>query len=257
MRLMIGLLCIQLIGLAQAGTVILRHQKIELPIENAGPLKEFYLQVETKKTTLRFSPTPSFSTDARFVYRTNRVDEVKDYGIVQWIRGCQYSSTFDGKNVHKIINISRHYFSSMIDFKHAKWSIDSDNDDPVYANWKDDRHGLLRWNNNPASLDPGTATYVFNAEPPHPKVFATDLPGSFTTSINGNGKLEAKNSSLEFETCLFKMEDLPLTSNPDGSGINKSDAVSCLKWESKFVYDFQKKNYKMDGPIDPFCLDIE
>lgn len=257
MKFLIGCLLLELLNLAHAGTVVLRKQKIEYPITSEGSLREFFLQIETKKTTLRSSPTPSFSTDARFVYRTNRVDEIKDYGIVQWIRGCQYSSTFDGKDVHKNINIARHYFSSMIDFKHAKWEIDSDNNDPVYANWKDNRHGLLRWNNNPASLDPGTATYVFNAEPPHPKVFATDLPGSFTTSINGSGELEAKNSSLEFETCLFKMSDLPLESTPDGAGINKEDAVACLKWESKFIYDFKTKTFNMNGPIDPFCLGKE
>lgn len=243
-----------------AATVVLEQKKLThvsspstCAATDSCSLKEFSVIVEKKKTTTSAGDV-SYTTDARLIYRTDNVARIQDYAIVQYIRGCQYSSTSVQGVVHRQLDVSRHYMTGMVTFQHRDWSIDSDNPDPVYTAWNGNRFGLLRWNRQASSYNPETATFMAKATPPHPVVFATDMPGSFSTTKNWQGRLQAKNSSLEFLTCLFKTRDLPATSDAGGKGIDRNKALACHTWDSKFVYDFQTHRFKMDGPIEPFCL---
>ena len=241
-------------SVSQAASVVLKRNVLTFKNDmstcdknDSCSLKEFTLIDEKKKVTLNGSIGNSYSTDVRYVVKTKNVADLRDYALVQFIRGCQY--TTDAKGV-KSFGISRHYFDSVVKFQHADWSIDSDNHDPVYTSWKGNRFALYRWNKNPASYDPETATYLAKNDPPHSVVFSTDLPGSFSRS-----GLTASNSSLEFEMCLFKIKDLPLATTPEGAGINKEDAIKCHAWESKFTFDPKKNDYVMGGRLEPFCLE--
>ena len=230
---------------AHSGTVVLKRDVKSFKPTN-GSLKEFSLFTETKKTMLGGSP--SYSTDLRMVLKTQDVADIQDYAVIQYIRGCQYRSTPEGK---KYFSVSRDYFNGTVIFKHPVWMIDSESFDPIYTSWKGDRFALFRWNANPASFNVENATYLSIKPTPHPIVFATDLPGSSSADA-----VEAKNSSLEFKTCVFKYSDVPPSTTADGLGIDVSKALSCLTWESKFTYDFNKKDFVIGGALDPFCLDL-
>lgn len=216
--------------------------------KGSDELREFSLIVDVKKVAFRGDPNASYSTDAKFVLRTRSVQSLPDYALVQYIRGCQYSSRPDGS---KLLNISRDYHGGTTIFKHPIWMIDTDSSDPLYTSWKNDRFGLWRWNQDPRDFTPETATYAYDARSPHPVVFATDMPGSFMRSGD-----EAKNSSLEFKTCLFHMRDVPAHASADGAEIDQSKAIRCFDWESKLTYDFKKKDYVIGGALEPACLGL-
>ena len=84
------LLLLLLPTLAQAATTILRERKVTHRGEANSSLVEFSLIEQKKKT--RVGGDDSFSTDVRIIYKTKNVAQLKDYAIVQFIRGCQYSS---------------------------------------------------------------------------------------------------------------------------------------------------------------------
>lgn len=236
------------VSFAMAGTIILKQNTQTYKPNSMGALKEFTLVEEKKKTTLSGGAV-SYSTDVRFVLKTKTVAEIANFGIVQYIKGCQYNSEYDGQEVTKYFGISRNYFDEIVTFQHKNWQIDSDSHDPVYTSWMGNRTALFRWNINQTSYDPETSVYMAQKLPPHPTVFATDLPGS--SNVDGQ---TAKNSSLEFEVCLFNISDLPARTTPNGLGVDRSKALKCFSWDSKFVYDFSKKKFQMSGPIDPFCF---
>jgi hypothetical protein len=252
--LLCGLSLLTTVLFAQT-TVVGRDQQTFLnpncALSDTCSLREFSLIVETKRTRLS-SGVIAYATDARYVVKTRSVSELEDYALVQYIKGCQYSTKVEGGVLRKSLDVSRHYFDGMIVFKHPEWSIDSDTSDPVYTAWQGNRFGLYRWNQNPASYTPEGATFYARRLPPHPVVFATDMPGSF--SAQGNS---AKNSSLEFEMCLFRTRDLPLTTTPAGEGVPKARALKCFSWESKFTFDFNRRDYRLGGQLDPICLGAE
>jgi hypothetical protein len=165
---------------------------------------------------------------------------------VQWIRGCVFTSYPDGR---KYLDIAREHFGRIVPFKHETWQIDSDSTDPIYSSYEGyGRFALLRWNQDPRSTDPETATYYANAKPSHGTTFVTDLPGTaFATKTN------AQNVSLEFRTCLFKTSDLPAATTPDGTGIDDAKAIWCVSWDHKFVYDFKSQTMTKPSQIDSFC----
>jgi hypothetical protein len=208
--------------------------------------------IEMKKEVVlpKAKPTEiSYLTDTRFIYTAPSPAEIEDVAIVQWIRGCVFTSDRHGE---KHLSISREHFGRIVPFKHSHWQIDSESTDPVYSSYDGyGRFALLRWNDDPADTDPETATYYAKAKPSHGTVFVTDLPGTaFLASKN-----EAQNVSLEFQTCLFNTADLPKTTTPDGLGIDNAKALWCVSWDHKFVYDFKAGKMLRPAQIDPFCGD--
>lgn len=189
----------------------------------------------------------NYMTDTRFVYTAPGPREIESFAIVQWIRGCLFTSDATG---HQELSISRDYFGQVQVFQHRHWQIDSDSTDPVYtSNSKYGRFALLQWNKNPADLDANTSTYYAKQKPPHGTVFATDLPGS-GFAID---RTHAQNTSLEFRTCLFHTRDLPATTDPDGTNVDSSKAIWCATWDHKNVWDFTAGKITHPTQIDPIC----
>lgn len=220
-------------------------------------LEEFALVIMKKQV---FVPglDPRFvshQTDIRAVYRTTHVSQIEDYVIVQYIRGCQFETSWDGKKLKKSLSIHRRYFGDNRPFHHPSWQVDSDNSDPVYSSYEGfGRFALLRWNHDVTSLDPETAFYYAEQKPSVRTVFLTDLPGSGMILDDQRGVVVAKNSSLEFQTCLFNAKDIPPTSTPDGKGIRKSRALACLTWDHKFLFNSRTGKIEAGGSgIDSIC----
>jgi hypothetical protein len=224
------------------------------PTNSADALREFSLVETKKRVTLPGEAEAFFMTDIRAVYRTEKLAQLETYAIVQFLRGCEFDATLKERKITKSFSVARRYFGQVVPFQHREWSVDSEVIDPIYSS--DERLGrfaLLRWNQNPNSLDPNTATFYGVKKPKFPKVFVTDLPGAATVLQNDQQEFTVRNSSLEFKTCLFKAADLPLASNPKGLGIDPKKALACWSWDHKFIYDFATSKFQVGGPIDPFC----
>jgi hypothetical protein len=212
-------------------------------------LKEF--KVQHYRVRSNFKGSYSYSTSATMSFQTHKIDQLEDYAIVQFIKGCQYNSFVENGVVKKLLGISREYFDNYRKFKHSKWMIDSIDKDPMYNNMQPEhRHGAYRWNNTPGRYTEEGEHYLLHARALHPEIYVSDLPGMAFASPEFN---EAKNISLKIKSCLYKTEDLPLEVQPDE--INFAKPISCFDWQSSHIYNHQKGKYESNNRIDSFCLE--
>lgn len=226
-------------------------------------LKRFRLIEQKKKVMLPNLPekNASYLTDIRAQYETTSLESLEKYGVVQLIRGCMFESVWDGTSTTKQLNISRNHMGENKIFRHPTWQIDNDHPAPVYTglefpDGRIDPFFLLNWNDNRHSWDANSSYFYGQRKPPHPVVYATDLPGpAFLAESPSGALLRAQNTSLEFQTCLFKMSDLPASTDQNGAGIDYTKAIKCFEWSHKNVYDFSKKAFINSGSVDSLCLD--
>ena len=222
---------------------------------NSAALKSYSIKVITKRFRQNGDPLTyaNYMNDIRVSLKTKSISHIREYGVVQFIKGCKWESTWDGEKEEKFLSVSRDHFGAPAKFIHKNWQIDSDSHDPVYHSYQGERFALWRWNKNPADDTPQTSTYLHFKEPPHPSVFLTDLPGTSYKTISSSAIQRAKNSTLEFRTCLFHLTDLPETTDKDGSNIDSSKALKCFEWRDSFVFDFKSQTMKQPESIDPIC----
>lgn len=242
---------------ATAGIRILSTQRQSHVPTDGGTLKRWELVKYEKRVTLPGDTLAlaSYMTDVRMVLETAGVADITSYGVVQYIRGCQFHSRYEGGAVTKTLDISRDHFGERSTYQHKGWEIDSDSADPLYTSYEDDRFALWRWNPDPASLEAEDSNFMHFRAPPHPKVFATDMPGALSLLPPSPHVpyREAVNSTVEFRTCLFKLADLPETTDKRGRNIDFGKAIRCFEWSSKYVYDFASRLMTSPQGIDPVC----
>jgi hypothetical protein len=238
-----------------AFTEILSTKKSHYELEAGG---EFNLTVYKKRFRLsRHEPMifANHMTDIRAALVLEGPMDFKKYGVVQYIKGCKWRSTWNGKALTKELSIARDHLNQRVVFRHPGFEVDTVDLDPMYSGYEGNRFALWRWNENKRSDDPETATYVFHRDPPHGTVFVTDMPGtSFRSEAEYNNVITAQNSTLEFKTCLFKIEDIPLETDAQGSNIFLDKALKCFEWEDKWIYDFPSEKMTSPKVIDPICL---
>lgn len=211
-------------------------------------LSEFRLYVEDAKVVSSSFGT-NHSTSAFISYKTNHSSQLDQFAIVQFIRGCQFDSNADGTILYRY---SREFFGEIVPFVHRDWVIDSVDIDPMYNS--DDRpgmprHALYRWNEVDGSFEKNTENFFYAAEPLNPLLYVKDRPGSaFYTEEDG----DAKNISLEFKSCIFRTEDVPLISTP--TGMNWQKAIHCFDWYSSYLYNHQTHQFTSQQQVSPVCL---
>lgn len=205
-------------------------------------LQEFKLQTVDYRVDFTQGGT-SFGTDAHISYKTRKVSDLEDYAVVQFIRGCKFSSmrTADNK-INKFI-MARDYFGKMSAFKHPQWSIDSIDTDPMYNNGPEKkRHAYYRWKKGADQV------YYFQEKPSTPELYTTDLPG--TASMTNPDDI-ATNISLQFKVCLYRTEDVPLQAGPQQ--IDFARPLKCFDWASSYIYNHDLNKFESKKEIDPFC----
>jgi hypothetical protein len=115
--------------------------------------------------------------------------------------------------------------------------IDSQDTDPAYNS--DPEYGrfyLLRWN-KPGSYDHRTQKYFGAEKPRKPVLYMTDYPaGAFVTATG------ARNVALDFKTCIYKSSDVPVETQRED--IHFAKPITCLAWQSLYVYDFEKGTFQ-------------
>lgn len=212
-------------------------------------LKKFKISSQNYK--LQVGGIWRFGTRAFISIETNTIDQIRSYGVVQFIRGCVYNSKLadDGK-VKKEIKISREFYNDYQLFSHPEWVIDSIDLDPLCNSFNPemDRFGAYRWSPTPGVFtNYDEQVYLLERAPEYPEIYVTDRPAQ---AFYENGK--AKNVSLQFNTCLYESKDIPLVSKP--TELNFADPIKCFKWNSQFKFNHKTKVFEETNSIDDICL---
>lgn len=199
-----------------------------------------------------FSDDPKNPTHANGVimeYETDSVDAIEKYAIVQFVKGCVFSTTKNHGKIDKQINYAVSSFGESIPLCFPRWVIDSQDADPVYNSDPEfGRFYLLRWN-APGSYEIRTQKY-YGAQKPHlPVVYMTDYPaGAFVTATG------VKNTSLQFNTCIYKALEVPAQTIRDN--VNFANPIHCFQWQSVYIFDFDKGQFEtqvreQEAPAEP------
>lgn len=203
---------------------------------------------------------------------------LRDYGVVQFIRGCVYHARYSvdtGAELEKVFDVARHLRGPRVVFSHPSWEVDRTELDPLYGSFPDEQgrtdlyyvpHGPLRLRSDRASLmadykyfnEPGARSFVKDAETPSSFAFAGDVPEGGVSMINEERTiLTANNPSLEFRTCVYRLKDVPTAGDPAGEGTAPENGgpLACFGWSSRYTFDPATKDFVTDRfqGIDPFC----
>lgn len=194
----------------------------------------------------------NFGTRLNAIYKTDQVSSLPKFGMVQFIKGCQYTSKVVGgliENFHDIYIPWRNDTTRPYHFQN--WTIDGPSLDPLdwcFDSVEGDRHACYKWNTTPGSVDPKSSFYFGEKTPTNPYLFVRDLPG--TAFYDSKLKI-ARNISLKFRTCIYKTEDIPLISSESGSELPL--ALYCKEWSHSWVYDFNLEKMTSPTEIVDFC----
>ncbi len=222
-------------------------------------LKDFQVQIQQLRVVT--TGGENFAVKMAAQFKTEKIEDLEDYVVVQFIRGCEFESRLGlgGKIEKKISWRKRENFGELMDAIFPNWIVDSVDTDPAF-NSNDDvkkygpkRHALYRWNKNPASFSKDTQVYFFQKPPVRPELYVTDFPSTaFYYDSPGYSNGLATNTSFEFKTCLYRSEDVPHKSNEHWNDSEK--AIACHSWDHKNVYNFNTNAFEKKKIIDPFCF---
>ncbi len=214
------------------------------------------------------------------VTETTNASCIGDYGVVQFIRGCIYIDRIsNATNVssEKYL-MTRDLRGKTVDFKHPDWVVDSVDLDPLYNSYdledansenRRDWHRyvkvplLLKADHDSLVIDVAkyfnskNFDYVMNAPTPLSQVFISDTPsGSALVPNAGANHREISTSSLEFQTCLYHMKDIPVTGDPAGFNIpeDQGGPIKCFAWSDKVKFNNQTETFDRTDEMDPYCL---
>ena len=213
-------------------------------------LKNFVLKMDTYRVHLPDGTLP-YGTRMTAKYETGQISSLESYGLVQFLRGCQYSNYYSGGQEKKVGDIDIDHYGSILPFHFTDWVIDGFVRDPM--DWGDQpgissRHYFYRWNTVPGSFDQATAKWFGQESPKNAILYVVDHPGTATYFPDTDS---SSNISMLFRTCIFKAADVPR--DVADSDVNFARPIHCLDWNSSFIYN--RKLGKMESPdgIDPFC----
>lgn len=258
----ITLITLLLLNNAYAEADVLSDEMILSSTQNTSffpshpELAEFEVRAESHKAVYSFSKegeSPDFYTVMVAKIRTHKPEDLKKFAVVQYIRGCAFHSKrgADGK-IENYSNIVRQFFGKYATFRHKTWEIDSTEKDPVY--WSNneekygDRLGLYMLVDPMKDLRREDKKFMFRDFDNHTSSYIRDMP---TSGSEYSG--EFTNASMEFKTCVYKTEDLPLEVDPSGKEILGKE-IACFNWSNNFIYNFEKETFEMKNEIHPFCL---
>jgi hypothetical protein len=177
-------------------------------------------------------------------YETDSVPSLEKYAIVQFKKGCVfYSSSLHGQ-IRRTVNDTVLSFGESVPYCFHNWVIDSQDTDPAYNS--DPEYGrsyFARWN-RPGSYDRRTQKYYGIEKPQLPIVYMTDYPSGAFFSKSG-----AKNTMLEFKTCIYKASDVPVVTRRDE--VNFAKPLNCFEWQNVYLYDFKTAMFQTDLAAAP------
>ncbi|MCX5795554.1 MAG: hypothetical protein NTY77_08690 [Elusimicrobia bacterium] len=213
------------------------------------------------------------------VIETTAPDCARDYGVVQFIRGCAYHARYAlpaGVLIERTFDVARRLRGPRVVFNHPAFEVDQTELDPLYVSYpkeEEDRLGLDYVPNSPLRLrpdrasmladlkaldDPGARTFLKDLDGPASVTYVADVPEGGVTMVNEEKTLlTAANSSLDFQTCVYRLKDVPTTGDPAGLGTpaESGGPIQCFAWASRYTFDMSAKDFVTDlfQGVDPFC----
>lgn len=188
-------------------------------------------------------------TRMRAGFRVKDPAEAGTYAFVQFIRGGMFSTMLRANGApERFFNFVKPQNSGLMTFYFPEWTVDSLDGDPVY------------WSVPGA---PRTAAYLFggeggdpwvagraygNGEIPARELYVIDRP-----SLAFRGARSWISVALEFRTCLFHLEDVPVTI-PDNAVLLLSRALHCFDWRSVNVFDHETGRWRSDLTLEDVFL---
>ncbi|HLE10684.1 MAG TPA: S8 family serine peptidase [Bacteriovoracaceae bacterium] len=224
------------------------YQNQNCQITQSCSLKSFEILV--KDLDIQGSFGRNLKSRVYLRYTTDSVDNLLKFGIVQFIRGCMWESTKDSFHFGTV----REFFGRQnVKFIHPQMVIDSIDVDPLYNSWlitkpSHTRHDLYRWNSVAGSYSEDSESLYYQKLPLVPVLYVRDTPGSASYYEEAES---ATNTSLEFISCVYKIEDIPLISTPQGMGQEK--ALKCFNWQSSNVFNHATKKFEKLPIVSPIC----
>lgn len=239
-----------------------------------------HLAIDNQYINFGGTPGDSRSTLLGVLWETSSPDCLKDYGVVQYIRGCIYDITYDLKSgkTEKYFGHVRTSRGKTIVFKHPVWEVDTVDIDPLYASYSEPDANManrFNWNKYPKTDKILTNTleskkewetfffyskyrgYMMDAPASQKRIMMTDLPTGSDYRPNAyNNKDAITISSLEFKTCLYKTKDIPMTGSPASFNepVENGGPIVCFDWSDKTKPNFAKKSLERTEKLDPFCF---
>lgn len=190
-----------------------------------------------------------YNYGTRFFARleTKRVKDLEKYVFVQFIKGCDFSSSLVGGKLMTEQDVSYPRDEGPIKFKFPEWAIDSYDFDPVYSTVPgESRFFGYRWNTVPGSFSTNTEKLYGQKKPPTPKLYIVDHPGS---AFYSNGT--AHNISLQFKTCIYRTKDVPTM--VFHNNIDFAQPLNCYEWSSSFVYNHSTGRFESPSLVSSAC----
>lgn len=248
--LIMAMVSISAMAAAQVQTYSLFEEKNKTFSED--DLTSFNLQVFDSVFNMDDYHAPSTSIVASFT--TKSVDKLKDYAIVQFIKGCVFEEYKDRDGETKRKYLVRKFFDNKSSiFHHKDWEIDSSDVDPIYNSTDklDIRTGGYFWiNGDKNPLFDDVQEHYFGLETPViPKLSVQDMPTGGSISYNYSSTVT--NSSLEFKICIYKTKDVPLVL--PSTQVDFAPPIHCFDWRSSKIFNSDSKKFESIEGIHPFC----
>ncbi|MFA6435202.1 MAG: hypothetical protein WCW52_10955 [Elusimicrobiales bacterium] len=260
--------------------VIPRFQRKNFPAPAGGAcgLKSFTL-LDSESRSVAGAHESSRLSSMGAVIETTSPDCIRDYGVVQFIRGCVYHSRYSlktGALLDRKLDVTRDLRGARrVVFNHSNYVIDQDGTDPLYiaVPGEADRLAYAYVPKIPLKLRPDTRSMLSDLKvmddwrqlanlKDHPGptsvLLAIDVPnGGISIFDERRGEVSASNSSLDFKTCVYRIKDVPVTGDPAGydTPSEKGGPLQCFAWTSRYTYDAQTRDFVTDkfNGVDPFC----
>lgn len=211
---------------------------------------QYKIQVSSKGTSWA-----NYGTKALLSYQTKKVSDLKDYGIVQFVEGCQFTSKFENGEIKNRQNVNRPYRGKIIPYLHPHLTVDGPSEDPIA--WGSDEVRRSRhffYLTREPGPDGSQRTDYFGIRPPQQsRLFVTSRPGGVAAYYPETKT--AYNVSLHFKACIYKTDQVPESVEPED--VEFARPLHCLDWTSSYIYNFEKRTFEVKPGMHPFCQSQE
>ena len=217
---------------------------------NSCDLQDFVVKQLDYEAKFNGGKIDVFGTQMYAVYNTTSLDNLENYGIVQFMKGCQFSSQLvNGKVVNSRDRTIEHY-GAVVPYYFPKEVIDGFVKDPIDWGAEENmpsRH-FFYLNKYVSDQEPQKDDYYGMLKPAIPRLYLRDMPG--IAELNEDGS--ATNISLQYRLCIYKTADVPKV--VADSNLDFAIPLQCFSWNSSFVYNFGTKKFEQPPGLVEFCL---
>lgn len=257
-------------GAVASSTTIIKSQLREFSNVCEGKLdckvkKVFFSSDDVAMRDPEIKKQPMMATHFRAGFETENWKDAQQYGFVQYIRGCTFTSELarNGDIVKHVTEVYRHY-GKPLTYVQPKWTYDATTLDPLYygplpedANRLGGRLSFYSWTPKIGNFEGGQirdlASILKLPEAARakiqPRLFVVDTP---SPSYYSAADKRYNNTALEFKMCLYRLKDIPLEVKNEEPIPNM---IFCYDWDSQFEMDFAQNKYvhKPGAGLNSYC----